>query len=601
MNHPSDPAIIRVLMIEDSAFDAVLIEETLEAADAARFDLQHVESMAEAEVLAAGNPAFDLVLLDLTLPDSQGVETVDRVRELLPGLPIVVMTGYDCERVALQAVQAGAQDFLVKDQLGSRLLVRTIRHAMERHRMLIDLARSRDEVQHLATHDPLTHLPNRLLFYDLLSQAISSADRRRRSLAVLFLDLDGFKGVNDTYGHEAGDEVLCLAARRLSLAVRDSDVVARLGGDEFTILVEGLSYDLDAARVAQQLQEALEEPFRVQGNPVRIGGSVGIATYPGDGTDAATLVRNADRAMYSVKKRADRKHLFFSREMNARADRQNRSERAWIRSLDSDDRVVRYQPVLDTVAGKTLSMEALPECAVAGEMLSPVDAAASGDRGWSRALGERVLDHALRDLFAWREAGHEELSVTVPLSGRVLRDREFVDRLSRMLEQRQVDPRLLALTFPESALLGDCRPTDDLLQSLGLLGVSLIVDGFGSGQSQLGRLCRIPATAIRFGPELAGGSEREDLTGAVVALGRSLGLEPMARGIDDAALADHVASHGCRRMQGDWFAPAMSCVDADRWLAGGLAAELRRRLRRSAAPPRRRGDEYASGLKTQDS
>ena len=601
MNHPSDPAIIRVLMIEDSAFDAVLIEETLDQAEAARFDLQHVETLAAAETLAESEPSIDLILLDLTLPDSQGVETVARVRELFPGMPIVVMTGYDCERVALQAVQAGAQDFLVKDQLGSRLLVRTIRHAMERHRMLIDLARSRDEVQHLATHDPLTHLPNRLLFYDLLSQAISSADRRRRSLAVLFLDLDGFKAVNDTFGHEAGDEVLCLAARRLSLAVRDSDVVARLGGDEFTILVEGLSYDLDAARVAQQLQDALAEPFRVQGHPVRVGGSVGIATYPGDGSDAATLVRNADRAMYAVKKRADRKHLFFSREMNARADQQSRSERAWMRSLDAGERVVRYQPMLDTATGRTFSMEALPESTMAGEMRTPVDATASGEGGWSHALGERVLDHALRDLRAWREAGHEELGVTVPLSGRVLREREFVDRLSRMLDRHRIEPHQLVLTFPESALLGDCSRTDDLLQSLGLLGVSLIVDGFGSGQSRLGRLRRIPASGIRFGPELAGASEREDLTGAVIALGRSLGLEPMARGIDDETLADHMAARGCRRMQGEWYAPALSFEQACRWLAGDPDRESRHRPGGKATPPRLRGEEFLSGLKPQDS
>lgn len=285
---------ITVLVIEDNPDDRYLLSKLLEG-DPVR--VVFAGTLAEAGRMIRVAPP-SVILVDLHLPDAQGLETISRVRGLIPGVPIVVLTGDNEESLALAAVREGAQDFLVKDRIDTWTLNRTLRYALERHRLLMELEAARARESHRATHDSLTGLPNRTLFDDRLRHAVARSARSRSHLAVIYLDLDGFKPVNDALGHAAGDVVLIEIAQRLAGVVRSSDTIARLGGDEFAVLFEDISGKDVLPTLCDMLRSRFAEPVVFQGTPCDIGASLGVSFYPDDGADATALVQHADTRMY---------------------------------------------------------------------------------------------------------------------------------------------------------------------------------------------------------------------------------------------------------------------------------------------------------------
>ena len=293
------PEPTRILLVEDSRSDARLLEATLQDAGVHRFRLTHVERLAEALAALAGG-GFDVVLLDLHLPDSQGLDTLAELEREHPGVPVVVLTGLDDEDLAVRAVQAGAQDYLMKGEVAASTLARAMRYAVERQRAERRLAQ-------LALRDPLTGLPNRVLFADRLEQAIARVGRhtttngRGHELALMFVDLDGFKEVNDSLGHLAGDELLVDIADRLRAELRSSDTVARLGGDEFVVLCEDV-LGADAALVlAQRLGQVIAQPSALEAGEATVTAAIGVALAVPE-EDAGSLLRRADAAMYAAKR-----------------------------------------------------------------------------------------------------------------------------------------------------------------------------------------------------------------------------------------------------------------------------------------------------------
>lgn len=285
--------LINIMLVEDNPGDARLIRELLSDARGGRYQLSHVDRLSKGtEYIRRG--AVDVVLLDLGLPDCTGLDGLTTVKGLAGEVPIVVLTGLDDEAVALAAVKTGAQDYLVKGQVDGNLLWRSIRYAIERKQLEQKLA-------FVATHDSLTGLPNRFLLSDRLSVAITQAERKNECLAVMMLDLDRFKEVNDSLGHSIGDELLKVVAGRLIGIIRGYDTVARLGGDEFIILLTQINEKEDACEVASRIISLFTEPFIVGQNTISVTPSIGIALYPGHGKDAETLIKNADAAMYRVK------------------------------------------------------------------------------------------------------------------------------------------------------------------------------------------------------------------------------------------------------------------------------------------------------------
>lgn len=298
---------IRLLLVEGDPDEA---RRVFRALDSGRFSVETACSLREASLKLKDN-GFEVVVLDLIQPDGCGIPALKQLQRFTGDLPVVVITGIDDQTLAVQAVQAGAQDYLVRDRLAQQDLERIILSAMERQRLVVELKLAREREHFLATHDPLTRLPNRQLFYDRLGQALVSQRRQGGVLGVLFLDLDRFKPINDRFGHPVGDELLRLVAERLQSNLRESDTPARIGGDEFTVLLRHLSHPGDAALVAEKILKSISLPFRLQGEDITVGASLGVAVAPGDGESIEDLIRNADRAMYAAKERGGNRYCLF--------------------------------------------------------------------------------------------------------------------------------------------------------------------------------------------------------------------------------------------------------------------------------------------------
>ena len=302
---------MKVLLIEDNPGDARLVWEMLREDGADRFELVHVEQLNEG-LKRLCEETFDVLLLDLNLPDSQGLETLNRAYAQASGVPIVVLTVLADVALGIEAVKRGAQDYLVKEQVDGNLLMRSIYYAIERKR-------AEEERAYMATHDALTGLPNRILFNDRLNQEIARAYRHHQKLAVMMLDLDRFKDVNDTLGHSVGDQLLQAVGERLTYLLRKSDTVARMDSDEFMLIIPEIAWAEDTTRVAQRILDAFREPFVCDGRELYITTSIGIAIYPYDGEDADTLIQNADIAMYRAKEEGRDNYQRYTPAMNAKA------------------------------------------------------------------------------------------------------------------------------------------------------------------------------------------------------------------------------------------------------------------------------------------
>jgi diguanylate cyclase (GGDEF)-like protein len=297
--------MIKVLLVEDNDVDAQLTQDLLSEWSIEEFQVTRVKTLGEGLTLL-GRDRFGAVLLDLSLPDAFGLPTVRQVHATSPTIPVVVLSGVSDQSLALQAVQQGAQDYLVKGQGHPELLARAVRYAIERKR-------SEERLTYLAQYDHLTGLVNRSLFRDRLVQAMARSKRLEQPIGLMLLDLDRFKAVNDTFGHDMGDELLKAVSERLKACVREVDTVARMGGDEFTIILEGVSSEQNILVVATRITESIATPFELTGHSISIGVSIGVTIYPHDDHPIDELLKHADTAMYRAKQRGGRAfHLYES-------------------------------------------------------------------------------------------------------------------------------------------------------------------------------------------------------------------------------------------------------------------------------------------------
>src|SRR3569832_1120329 len=338
-----DKSSIKVLLIEDNQRDARLVGEMLCEAQAPPFRLEHVERLTEALGHVA-NEHYAVALVDLPLPAAHGICTVSRLQSAQPKQPIVVITDENFENLALQAVQAKTQKKHVKGQGDSHLLSRALWYAIERKDR-------QSKLLFLAQHDQLTELPNRLLFRDRLEGALKRAERNGMVVALMFIDLDRFKFINDTLGHDCGDELLKAAAQRIRAAVRGQDTVARLGGDEFTVILEGISRPEDAAPVAEKVLAQMSSPFKLGQHEVSVAGSIGIAVYPTNARDSEELIRATDNARYRVKDRGRNGFQFFTKAMNANVTGRGSMAVSLRHALARNEFEVHYLPQVDLRSG----------------------------------------------------------------------------------------------------------------------------------------------------------------------------------------------------------------------------------------------------------
>jgi len=671
-----------LLLIEDNPGDARLFREMFQEQISKNAELTHVDCMSDAEKLLAAR-LFDIILLDLGLPDAQGLAAVRRAHLVAPRIPLVVLTGLDDEMLAAQALQEGAQDYLIKGQIDARGLLRALRYAVERksaeealfvekeraqvtlnsigdavictnisgnitflnlvaekmtgwslqeatgQRMgdvlrivdgtsrqptpdpmemavgqdrtlhlppncillrrdgfeipiedcvapihdrsgqatgavivFHDVSSARAMTQqmiHLAEHDSLTGLPNRILLNDRVGQAIALALRYHKELAILFLDLDGFKHVNDSLGHPIGDKLLQSIGRRLVDCVRASDTVSRQGGDEFVVLLSEIERPEDAAILARRMLQEVTQAHSIDNHDLHVTASIGVSVYPDDGLDAETLIKNADTAMYQAKENGRQSYQFFKPAMNVRAVERQSIEESLRRALERQEFALQYQPKINLRTGEITGAEALLRWThpIRGPVSPAQFIPVAEDCGLILPIGNWVLREACKQARVWVEAGLPMSTMAVNISSMEFRDNDFLDTVFEVLSETGLDPRSLELELTESVLMKRAESAASVLKTLRARGVQIAVDDFGTGYSSLSYLRKFPIDALKidqsFVRQISSAGEDTTIVTAVISMGRSLKLRVVAEGVETREELEFLQAHQCDEAQGYYF------------------------------------------------
>jgi diguanylate cyclase (GGDEF)-like protein len=566
---------MKILLVEDDSDDAEFLRLSLSQHNGSA----HVTRTAQLvdAVSALDNDRFDVVLLDLNLPDGRGADCVAKIQEANSLVPIVVLSGQGDEDYAVEILNRGVQDYLVKWEGDGRATLRAIRYAIERKRAEV-------RVNFLARHDALTGIPNRQYLRDQLSQATSRALRGHRTMALLLLDLDRFKTVNETLGHEAGDMLLRAVVQRLTGSVREGDLIARLGGDEFAVLLEDIEGPLEIETVASNIVAAFQEPFDVGGRQVSVTASVGITVCPTDGKEPVALLNNADIAMYQAKDRGRNTFKFFTPTMHEEILSHHRFE------TDLKDAVARgqfqllYQPQVRLADHKIDVVESVlhwnhPERGVMGpgEFMSVAD-----ETGHVIPIGLWVIEEVCRQLKRWESAGVPLPRVAINVAPVHFHQPDFHDALRTMLQSHSVDPALIELELAESSLIQDPDGTRECLKALKSIGVRLAIDEFGAGYSCLKYLRQFPMDVLKidrsFVSDVDTNRDAQVLCSAILSIAHRLSLDAVADGIESEGQVAFLTRNDCQYGQGSYFSAP---IDADQTAAlmaksGGQATRRRR-------------------------
>jgi diguanylate cyclase (GGDEF)-like protein len=433
-------------------------------------------------------------------------------------------------------------------------------------------------MSYLAQHDSLTDLPNRIVFSDRLTHAMAVAHRHGKKLAVLYLDVDRFKHINDSLGHAIGDRLLQSVAQRLLACVRGSDTVSRQGGDEFVILLAELTHPQDAAVSADKILQALSTPHQIDEHNLHLTVSIGIVTYPDDGTEAETLMQNADFAMYDAKDNGRNNYQFFKSDMNVRAIERQSLENDLRHAVERQEFVLNYQPKMNLQTGALIGVEALirwrhPQRGlVPPAQFIPI----AEECGFIVPIGRWVLREACRQARAWQDAGLPPLPIAINISAVELRAKDFVAGVRVVLLETRLEPRYLELELTETFLMQDSKSTAAVLRALKAMGLQLALDDFGTGYSSLSYLRRFPIDTLKidrsFVRDLTMDADDASIVSAVISMGKSLHMRVVAEGVETPEHLAFLQEQRCPEGQGYYFSPPVSAVEFAQ-LLGRIGAE----------------------------
>ena len=487
-------------------------------------------------------------------------ENAAGLREAAAHLREEAATSREREIRVSETIQAASDDHIIKlQQANAHLVVATI----EAHKLAEQIEAAKVQLDHLVHHDVLTGLPNRILLQDRLIQAMESACRQGRQLAVMFMDLDQFKHINDSLGHAIGDKLLQSVAQRLMGCVRHSDTISRQGGDEFVVLLPYIENPESAGVCAQKMLATLALPHRIDQHELHISVSIGISIYPDDGQDAETQIKNADIAMYQAKENGRNNYKFFEQDMNARAVQRQSVEVSLRRALERQEFVLHYQPKINLQSGAIVGVEALirwqhPE---QGLLLPAQFVSIAEDCGLILPIGRWVLREACLQARSWQQAGLPPIIVAVNISALEFRDKDFLENIRAVIEKTGLEPRYLELELTESILMQDAASTDSMLHALANFGVKLAIDDFGTGYSSLSYLKLFPINTLKidqsFVNQMCSNLDDAAIVSAVTSMGKSLKLCVIAEGVESSEQSAFLLAQHCDEGQGYYFGRPM--------------------------------------------
>jgi diguanylate cyclase (GGDEF)-like protein len=548
---------LRVLHIEDDLLDMRYINTVLKRNPIYRIDYTHVPTIKEGlDVL--GKQECDLVFLDLSLPDGYGLSLVKIVNSAVPDKPVIILSGNEDTELMLKAIEYGAQEYLAKDQLNSSAVLRAIRYAIDRKRMEAHLT-------HLSNHDALTGLANRILCKDRLEHALARARRQNTAVALLFVDLDHFKSINDTFGHEMGDRVLKQAAARLLNCAREDDTVARLGGDEFVVILESLQSDEVVSYIAEKIIEELSKVFVVDEYEMHVTASIGISVQQGQGlqnVDAEQLMKYSDIAMYQVKAEGRNDFKYFTDAMRNASKRRIFLEKGLKDALQNQEFVLAYQPQIDQGGNSLIGGEALlrwqhPQL----DLLMPHSfLPILLESNQIFAVNEWILHTACMQWRRWLDAGlvPPGSSVSVNLDARQFGQKNLIEWVEMALAESGLKGEQLDLEITENLLMKNTDKNIQILNDLKKLGVTLSLDDFGTGFSSLGYLKYLPVDRLKidrtFIKNIISDASDRAIVASMITLADKLEIEVLAEGVDSREQIDWLIQHGCHLFQGFYYA-----------------------------------------------
>jgi diguanylate cyclase (GGDEF)-like protein len=435
------------------------------------------------------------------------------------------------------------------------------------------------QLQHQATHDALTGLTNRVLFIDRLGREIAHAARDGRRFAVLLLDLDRFKLINDTMGHAAGDQLLTQVAQRLSAATRDIDTVARTGGDEFLLLIAEARDQYDLSATAVNIGKALREPYVINDTEIHSSASIGISVYPADGLDADSLVAHADEAMYFAKQRGRNSYQFFNQEMNVFSRDRLELENDLRRALSLNQMEVHYQPKSEVATGRVSSVEALLRWRhpMRG-MVSPTEfVPLAEESGLILPIGEWVMRQACKQARAWQLSGMPFIRVAVNVSPMQFRQSNFLHAIHSALLEFDLEPQFLEIELTESTVMGNAEGSIEILEQLSRMGVVVSIDDFGTGYSSMSYLRKFPIDKLKidrsFISELTTNAADASIVRAIISLAHSLRLKVVAEGVETPEQLQRLRELGCDQYQGFLMSAAVDALELERTVRSGINAD----------------------------
>ena len=569
-----------VLVVDDDPMIRVLVTEALQQIG---FAVEEAENgRAALKFLERCHP--DVILLDVLMPEMDGFQTCQALRALPQGrhVPVLMMTGLDDIASIDHAFEAGATDFITKP-LNYTILGHRVRYLRRTMQAFESVRKSKREIHHLAFYDALTNLPNRRLFADRLQQAVESARRNDHLMGILFIDIDNFKRINDSFGHSIGDRLLRTVAGQLLACLRRSDAVgrefnedyfsvARLGGDEFTVLLTSLEKAEDAARVAKRIIDAVSVPFILGDEEIVVTPSIGISVFPYDGDSVEELVKNADTAMFHAKETGKNNYQFYTNSMSATAFERLSMENALRKGLGNNEFEMYYQPKIALLNNRATGLEALvrwhhPDM---GLVLPSEFIPLAEETGLIVPLGEWVLKTVCTQIKNWHSAGLDVMRVAVNLSACQFRQTMLSQQVRRILHETGIAPEWLELELTESVIMDDIQTSSTVLRQLKAMGVHISMDDFGTGYSSLSLLKRLPLDALKidqsFVHDITTDADDAAIVDAVISLAHSLRMRVIAEGVETGEQLDFLRSRGCDEVQGYLYSRPLQAAGITAWL-----------------------------------